>query len=54
MNLNFLYKNWTVHNIFAHPLMEILFVLRLKKLGTKIHDSTLPVKLYENEEEWVG
>ena len=41
-----LYKNWTVHNLIAHPLMEILFLIsfgKLKDLGDKIHDSTIPI-----------
>jgi len=41
-----LYKNWTVHNLVAHPLMEVLYLIsfgKLKGLGNKIHDATLPV-----------
>ena len=34
--------SYTFHNIIAHPLMEILHLLGLTKLGDKIHDSTLP------------
>lgn len=40
-----LYKNWTVHNLIAHPLMEILRLISLGKLnniGGIIHDATLP------------
>lgn len=40
-----LYKNWTVHNMIAHPLMELIRLLSLGKLnhiGNKLHDSTLP------------
>ena len=45
MKLKKLYKNWTVHNLLAHPLMEILYLMsfgKLQHLGDKIHDSTLP------------
>jgi len=40
-----LYKNWTVHNVIGHPLMEILVLLRCPKLAVLIHDKTLPVEL---------
>jgi hypothetical protein len=31
-----------VHNIIAHPLMEILSWIGLSKLGEWCHDATLP------------
>lgn len=31
-----------IHNIIAHPLMEILSWFGFTKLGDKIHDITLP------------
>lgn len=43
-----LYKNWFVHNVFAHPLMQIINSINifnsdnLKVLAMMIHDSTLP------------
>ena len=40
-----LYKNWTVHNLIAHPLMEVLYLLSFGKLeafGNFIHDATIP------------
>ena len=43
-----LYKNWTVHNLIAHPLMEIVYLVsfgQAKGLSQKINDCTLP----ENE-----
>jgi hypothetical protein len=40
------YKNWAVHNLIGHPLMQIFFMLKMEKLAIAIHDSTLP----ENEE----
>lgn len=45
-----LYKNWTVHNLIAHPLSEIVWLLSLgmaKKTSGWIHDVTLP----ENPED---
>ena len=33
---------YTIHNIIAHPLMEILHLIGFTKLGNKIHDLTLP------------
>lgn len=36
-----IYKNWFVHNVFAHPLMQFLSVFS-QELADKLHDSTLP------------
>ena len=33
---------WTIHNIVAHPLSEILFQLGLEKASNAIHDCTTP------------
>jgi hypothetical protein len=33
---------FTLHNIVAHPLMEILHLLGATNLSKKVHDSTLP------------
>jgi len=33
---------WTIHNLIAHPLMEIAFLLGRESLSQKIHDSTIP------------
>jgi hypothetical protein len=33
---------WTIHNIIAHPLMEIFNLFRLSKIANFIHDVTLP------------
>jgi hypothetical protein len=35
---------YTIHNIIAHPLMEILHLIGFTELGNKIHDATLPKK----------
>jgi len=40
-----IYKNWTVHNLIAHPLMEIVYLLsfgKAEKFSNYIHDSTIP------------
>jgi len=34
---------WSIHNLVAHPLMEIAKQLGLNELSEKIHDSTLPI-----------
>jgi len=53
--MKILYKNWFVHNMFAHPLMEIAYwvliplVGRLKahSISDKIHDCTIPANTTE-------
>ena len=42
MHLSKLYKNWAVHNIIGHPLMQIFLWLRMQRMAKKVHDSTLP------------
>ena len=40
-----LYKNWTVHNLLAHPMSEIVYLCSLgkaHKLSNWIHDITIP------------
>ena len=40
-----LWRNWTVHNLIAHPLSEIVYLLsfgRAVKWSDFIHDSTIP------------
>lgn len=39
-----LYKNWWMHNLVGHPLMQILNSLGMTGLGKKAHDETLPVE----------
>lgn len=34
--------SYTIHNLIAHPLMEILHLMGMTELGNKIHDYTLP------------
>lgn len=33
---------WTLHNLVAHPLSEVLFQFGLGKLGDRLHDATVP------------
>ena len=33
---------YTVHNLIAHPLSEIVFLIGFKRLSNWIHDITLP------------
>ena len=39
---------YTIHNLVAHPIMEILHLIGLSSLGDKIHDNTLPLPVEEN------
>ena len=48
MKFKSLYKNWSVHNIVAHPLSEIAYLLtRSSRLSAMIHDMTLPEQHYK-------
>ena len=42
--LNLLPKRfqWTVHNVIAHPLSEVLCQVGLRKMSDKVHDITVP------------
>lgn len=33
---------WTLHNLVAHPLSEILYQIGLVDLSNQIHDKTIP------------
>jgi hypothetical protein len=33
---------WTVHNVIAHPLSELLWQIGLVKLSNRLHDWTIP------------
>lgn len=33
---------WTLHNLVAHPLSEVLFQLGFEDLGNRLHDATIP------------
>lgn len=34
---------WAAHNLVAHPLSEVFYWLKLKKLSCWIHDETIPI-----------
>lgn len=36
--------SYTIHNLVAHPLMEIFHLIGFTELGNKIHDATLPLE----------
>jgi hypothetical protein len=42
--LDFLPKRfqWSIHNLVAHPLSEICYLVGLEELSNIIHDSTIP------------
>jgi hypothetical protein len=44
------YFKYTVHNLIAHPLMEILHLIGLSSWGDKVHDYTLPSSHGEEDE----
>ena len=44
LNFKVIYKNWWVHNIVAHPLMQILGSLGFIGLSGALHDATLPAE----------
>ena len=33
---------WTLHNLVAHPLSELLYLVGLEKASNWIHDATIP------------
>lgn len=33
---------WTIHNLVAHPLSEIVYMLGFEDLSNYIHDITVP------------
>jgi len=33
---------WTIHNMIAHPLSELLFQFGLDKASGALHDATVP------------
>ena len=50
LQMNKLWKNWTVHNIISHPVSEVLYLISLPFVGREkaenisgwIHDVTIP------------
>ena len=33
---------WTIHNMLAHPVSELLFLLGMETAGNRVHDATIP------------
>ena len=33
---------WTLHNLLAHPVSEVLYQIGLGDLGNRVHDATIP------------
>jgi hypothetical protein len=33
---------WSIHNLLAHPISEILFQIGFENLGNRLHDCTIP------------
>ena len=42
---------YTIHNIVGHPLMEVLYLIGLKRASMWIHDITLPNNNGDNNDE---
>lgn len=40
--LKFIRNRWALHNLLAHPLLQVLAWLGAPRLGFFIHDSTVP------------
>ena len=34
--------HWTLHNVFGHPLSELVYQLGFEELSDRIHDMTIP------------
>ena len=34
--------NWTLHNVIAHPLSELLWQFGFEDAGNWVHDATVP------------
>ena len=42
---------WPLHNLVAHPAMEILFQLGFTELSELVHDATTPYRIPLRQEE---
>lgn len=40
--MKFIRNSWSLHNLIAHPVMQIFAWIKLTKLGLMIHDNTVP------------
>ena len=43
--------SYTIHNLIAHPLMELLHLAGFTELGNRLHDATLPKSHNQQEEQ---
>ncbi len=43
-----IYKNWPMHNLIGHPLMQIFEWLGMPEIATRVHDETLPANALGN------
>ena len=34
---------WTLHNLVAHPLSEVLYQVGLRRWSEALHDATMPM-----------
>lgn len=34
--------HWTIHNVIAHPIHEVLHLVGLPTLADRVHDATIP------------
>jgi len=41
------FESWFVHNVFAHPLMELCKMIGFSRMGEHIHDMTIPYYMEE-------
>jgi hypothetical protein len=39
---------WSLHNLVAHPLSEIAWLMGMKKLSNRLHDASIPKHLTGN------
>jgi hypothetical protein len=42
---------WSIHNLIAHPLMELLHLIGLPTWGYRLHDFTIPEPAHSLEHE---
>lgn len=40
---------YTIHNLIAHPMMEIFHLLGMSEISEKIHNITLPIEETSDE-----
>ena len=42
---------YTIHNVVAHPLSEVLYQLGFNDLAIKVHDLTLPTEKGNHDDD---